>query len=280
MAELLSHRDAVAGDALVELRLDGVVDVDVDRALEGRTMPTIVTCRPEWEGGRYRGPETDRIGWLNRAIEAGAEYVDVEWRAERSAVRDGGRLVLSFHDMAGMPLELGEIVTAMCAIEAAVVKVAITAARLEDCVALREATGAGPARRVVIAMGPAGIVTRVCPWLFGSWWTYAGSAAPGQLSARALREDYRVGESSPDTRLFGVVGSWEGATALAAAHNSEFRRRGVDAVSIPLAAADARDLDCARIAFAIAGIADAPQARQATGLASQAARDIDRWMTA
>ena len=52
MAELRSGRDAVVCADLVELRLDGVRDVDVAGALEGRSRPVIVTCRPAWEGER------------------------------------------------------------------------------------------------------------------------------------------------------------------------------------------------------------------------------------
>ena len=46
MAELIAARDAAQGD-MVELRLDGVSDLDVDAALHGRRLPVVVTCRPE-----------------------------------------------------------------------------------------------------------------------------------------------------------------------------------------------------------------------------------------
>ena len=46
MTDLLTARDAAVGADLVELRLDGVADVDVAAALEGRVRPALVTCRP------------------------------------------------------------------------------------------------------------------------------------------------------------------------------------------------------------------------------------------
>ncbi len=55
MAELRHRRDQVHGADLVELRLDGVSDLDVAGALAGRRLPVIVTVRPTWQGGRYRG---------------------------------------------------------------------------------------------------------------------------------------------------------------------------------------------------------------------------------
>ena len=62
MAELLQRRDAVTGADLVELRLDGVADVDVDGALAGRRLPVIATCRAASAGRtvRRRRGDTDR----------------------------------------------------------------------------------------------------------------------------------------------------------------------------------------------------------------------------
>src|SRR5699024_3260351 len=82
MAELGRARDEAAAD-LVELRLDGVEDIDVAAALDGRTTPVIVTCRPLWEGGRFDGSEDVRLGILAEALRLGAEHVDLEFRADR-----------------------------------------------------------------------------------------------------------------------------------------------------------------------------------------------------
>ena len=60
MAELLAARDAARLADMVELRLDGVHDLDVARALHGRRGRVIVTCRPTWEGGRFDGSEDER----------------------------------------------------------------------------------------------------------------------------------------------------------------------------------------------------------------------------
>ncbi len=54
-AELRAQRDKVQGADLVELRLDYVQDPDVSGALAGLRSPVVVTCRPSWEGGRFRG---------------------------------------------------------------------------------------------------------------------------------------------------------------------------------------------------------------------------------
>src|SRR6266851_1015937 len=81
MVELRRRRDAVADADIVELRLDSVDDPDVAGALSGRRRKVIVTCRPTWEGGGFTGSEEARKRLLADALDAGADYVDVEWRA-------------------------------------------------------------------------------------------------------------------------------------------------------------------------------------------------------
>src|SRR5881394_3513413 len=80
-AELCRKRDAVADADLIELRLDTVSDPSAAGALAGRRRPVIVTCRPEWEGGEFKGSEEERRRILADAIDLGADYVDLEWRA-------------------------------------------------------------------------------------------------------------------------------------------------------------------------------------------------------
>ena len=81
VAELRRRRDEVRDADMVELRLDTVRDPDVSAALAGRRLPVILTCRPTWEGGHFKGSEEERRRILAEAIALGAELVDVEWRA-------------------------------------------------------------------------------------------------------------------------------------------------------------------------------------------------------
>src|ERR687887_1544722 len=116
MAELRRKRDAVADADLVELRLDSAADPGAAAALEGRRRPVIVTCRPTWEGGGFAGSEEERRRILADALQHGAEYVDVEWRArfdDLIAASGGKRIVLSTHDFHGVPIDLTARVHAM-----------------------------------------------------------------------------------------------------------------------------------------------------------------------
>src|SRR5687767_13276782 len=120
---------------VVELRVDGVADLDLPAVLADRRAPVIVTCRPVWEGGRYDGAEPDRLRLLRRARALGAEFIDVEFRADwrsvaafdgvespnpRTSASEG--LVLSLHDFAGIPADLDLIAAAMSASGADMVK--------------------------------------------------------------------------------------------------------------------------------------------------------------
>ena len=102
-SELRARRDAAGEGDLVELRLDSVRDPDVAGALADRRCPVIVTCRPIWEGGWFKGAEEKRRALLTEALNLGAEYVDIEWRAgfdDLVRSRRGRNIVLSMHDFA------------------------------------------------------------------------------------------------------------------------------------------------------------------------------------
>ncbi len=254
MADLRRARDRAVHADLVEIRLDGVADLDVAGALAGRTRPVVVTCRPVWEGGRFDGDEGTRLSILGEAVRLGAEFVDVEWAADWRSLPRGERteLVLSMHDYHAPPADLVARVRAMRRSGQALIKVAVMARGLGDCLTLREAVrDAGPV--VAVAMGPAGQVGRLCPWLVGSVWTYGGSAAPGQVPARELAETYRVRSTSTSTAIYGVVGEPLAHSASPAMHNPAFGDAGLDAVYVPFETSDAGEFLRVAEAIGVAG---------------------------
>jgi 3-dehydroquinate dehydratase/shikimate dehydrogenase len=246
-AELRRRRDAVGHGDLVELRLDTARDPDPAAALAGRSRPVIVTCRASWEGGRFEGAEEDRLRLLSDAWDLGAEYVDVEWRAPFAAAfleRTGGRrVVLSTHDFQGVPADVEQMFRALADQPADVVKMAVSASRLSDCLpvfALGERAGGRPF--VALAMGPAGVSTRILATRLGSRWSYAGDGwVPGQVPAARLLGEYRFASLGSSTRLYGVVGNPIMHSLSPAMHNAAFEAAGLDAVYLPLQAADAPD---------------------------------------
>jgi 3-dehydroquinate dehydratase/shikimate dehydrogenase len=246
-AELRRRRDAVADADLVELRLDSVSDPSVAGALDGRRRPVIVTCRPEWEGGSFRGSEEERKRILRDALALGAEYVDVEWRARFTdliAETSGRRIVLSSHDFLDMPIDLMARVHAMRSTGAEVLKIAVATKRLSDCVPLLD-LGAQSGRHgglALIGMGECGLPTRVLAARFGSIWTYAGPLNEiGQVTAQALIKDYHFRSLNESTEIYGLTGGAVAHSVSPAMHNAAFRAAHLDAVYLPLQAASAED---------------------------------------
>jgi len=242
MAELLAARDAATRADMIELRLDGVQDVDVTGALRNRQKPAIVTCRAAWEGGRFDGSEETRRELLSRALEGGAEFVDVEWRAgfDDLVGRDPRRVLISLHDFQGVPRDVESQALAMRQTGAATIKIAVAAARLSDTLPLLPIARDGDA--VVIAMGDAGLPSRMLAARFGSKWTYAGNAiAPGQIPAARMIDEFRFASVHPTTTIYGVVGSVGLQSMSPVMHNAAFDAGRMDAVYVPLRAADFDD---------------------------------------
>jgi 3-dehydroquinate dehydratase/shikimate dehydrogenase len=246
MDGLVRARDGVTGADLVEMRLDSVADPDAAAALRGRRLPVVVTCRWTAEGGHYAGAEEQRRALLAGALDAGAEFVDLEWQAGFDDVikaRQGRNIVLSHHDFAGVPADLASRVEAMLATGAEVVKVAVTASRLSDCLSLLELSRRyRDAQVVLLAMGEAGLVTRVFAARFGSRWTYTGDGvAPGQVGTARLTGELGFRRIGAATRAYGLLGRGIGQSLSPAMHNAGFAELGIDAAYVPLPAADVED---------------------------------------
>ena len=245
MAELRERRDQITGADLVELRLDTVSDPSAAGALAGRRTPVIVTCRPRWEGGAFVGSEDERRRILRDAQQLGAEYVDIEWKSNFTDLvnaRAGRGVVISMHDFTGVPHDLAAQAAAMRATGAEVTKIAVMATRLTDCLALLPIARGSTSPLVLIAMGDAGVPSRVLASRFGSCWTYAGDgAAPGQMPAARMRDEFSFGSIDPGTAVYGIVGRPVMHSVSPAMHNAAFRAARIDAVYLPLAAADFQD---------------------------------------
>jgi 3-dehydroquinate dehydratase/shikimate dehydrogenase len=245
-AELRRQRDAVVDADLIELRLDSVSDPDAAGALAGRQRPVIVTCRPTWEGGGFTGSEDERRRILEDALALGAEYVDLEWRAQFHDLiaRSGGRrIVLSTHDFHGVPMDLVARVHAMRSTGAEVLKIAATLTCLHDAIALLE-VGArcGGQSVVLIGMGDYGLTTRILAGRFGSIWTYAGGVKDvGQLTAQSLLKDYHFRSITGSTAIYGVVGGSVTHSVSPSMHNAAFRAAHLDAVYVPFPSVSADD---------------------------------------
>jgi 3-dehydroquinate dehydratase/shikimate dehydrogenase len=113
---------------------------------------------------------------------------------------------------------------------------------------------------VGIAMGEEGLVSRVLGPRAGGAFTFAsfadgGETAPGQVSARTLRDLYRVEQLDQATRIFGVAGNPIAHSLSPLMHNTAFRRQNVNAILLPLKVRVLSDLLTLARELPLAGVA-------------------------
>ncbi len=232
---------SAAGADMVECRLDFLADCDegsLARLLANPPLPTIVTCRPVRQGGKFVGDESSRLSLLAAAVHLGADYVDVEIDVDE-ARRPNGRTILSHHDFAGRPDDLDAVAGALKASRAEACKIAFTASGPEDALAALDVLRDSTKPAIALAMGPHGLASRILPGKFGAFGTFAAlkqgaEAAPGQLTVKEMKGLYRWDAIGPATAVYGVIGCPVAHSMSPAIHNAAFVAADVDAVYVPL----------------------------------------------
>jgi 3-dehydroquinate dehydratase/shikimate dehydrogenase len=269
VAELLdSAKAALADSPFLEFRLDLLDPAIANNKPESavaqiaefldahKEVAAIATCRRKANGGGFSGTVLDELNVLAGAAESGFALVDLEIESaeecssfEFEALRDAGAsLMISFHDFAGTgdPEAIFERIQRYAP---DFVKIVSTARSLTDSLKLVKwlSERSGDAQLVGIAMGEAGIVSRVLSLRAGSAFTFAAAAegsetAPGQVTARALKEIYRIEQLDQATRIYGVAGNPVGHSLSPLMQNTAFHRERVNSVYLPLKTESVEDL--------------------------------------
>jgi 3-dehydroquinate dehydratase/shikimate dehydrogenase len=246
---VIERMEALAGVAdLFEVRGDLVHDLDLLAILRARSKPLLLTCRAESEGGQWTDDDPRRRRTLLEGVKRGYDYVDIEHRSGLVDVmreKAGHGLVVSYHDLEGMPADLDTLYAEMCDRGADVVKIAVTPRSVADVGRVmafaRRAGERGGTPLVPIAMGPMGIATRILSGRHGAPFTFASTSAgaesaPGQLPVSIMAGLFRVGRLTSATRVYGILGSDVTGSLSPVLHNRAFEARGIDAVYVPLQA--------------------------------------------
>jgi len=209
----------------VELRAErhGAIDPGALRAATSK--PIILT---------YRGSAVPN---LQAAIDAGIDFVDVEFRPGVQLPSNRDRVVLSHHDYDGMGDAEG-VLAAMLALGCAHTKLAVTPKTFEENRKLLRLLSVAPptsaAHLTLIGMGERGLYARILAPFFGSELMFVSraderSAAPGQLSldrGQAIYGDRKVPSNPP---IFAVIGNPAGHSLSPSIHNPRFRELGLAA---------------------------------------------------
>ncbi|MGL4512708.1 MAG: shikimate dehydrogenase [Lacipirellulaceae bacterium] len=247
---LAEHRHLVEqGAQLVELRLDYISSrVNLQRLLNDRPCPVIVTVRREEDGGKWLGSEDARRMMIREAVALGADYVDLEEDIAPLIPRYGKtKRIVSHHNFRNTPEDLPALHARLAALDADVVKIATMAQRPRDNVRMLELVRSATVPTVGMCMGDIGTPSRILGAKFGTPWTYATfhherALAPGQLSFEQMKSIYRYDQIGPETEVFGVVADPVAHSLSPHIHNAAFEQQGRSAVYVPFRVpADALD---------------------------------------
>jgi len=262
------------GAEMLELRTDYLENLSVDLVKSliaeagnaaKQSLPVIVTCRDEKQGGAIAYPDKLRVDVLAGALKAGAEFIDFEYEnflsAENQeriklALSQGskGRLILSAHNFetneyhgleardttAKMAVVLNKLYRTILAVyPAAIPKLVYRANHINDCFEAFDLLHQSSGERIVFCMGDAGLVSRIIAKKLNSFVTFASidektATAPGQLTIEQFKKLYRYDFINTGTCLYGIIGSPVAHSLSPAIHNACFGRQGINAVYLPL----------------------------------------------
>jgi len=195
----------------IEVRMDCMKNIGSLSDITGSTrIPLIATFRPKRQGGLFDGRDEERIKVLEKSINAGFEYVDLELDTSvlDKTVEDfknmGVKLIISHHDFNRTPttLELRWLLSRELSYEPDICKLVTYANHLEDnliCLKFLSRFSRN-VKLVCFAMGKLGLISRILSPLYGGFFTFASlkkglETAPGQLTVEELRTIVKVMEA-------------------------------------------------------------------------------------
>lgn len=240
---------------IIELRLDCLADSDCLGTSELipfleflNATPAghfILTLRPSEQGGYRVLGRAEREAFWARDLKADV-LCDIEADLVSTSSFDWPRVIVSHHDFNGVPDDLEQIYERLAATPARIVKLAVKANDITDCIQvfhLLDRAISEQRELIAIAMGNAGIATRVLGPSRGAYLTYASledetATAPGQVNAQQLRSVYRIDQIDRETMICGLVGLPVMHSVSPHAHNAAFAAAHVNGVYLPFEVRD------------------------------------------
>lgn len=248
--EQIAQAEKVGG--MVELRADLYDNISAEElALIKKQcrLPVLLTLRSDKQGGKFVGDEAERRVYLRHLAAIQPELLDIELGTPRSDVAELRRLlpstkiVLSYHDLSGMPEDLSLLLHQMQQTPADWYKIAATACSSIDALRMmsftREVNRLG-GHLCGLCMGPYGEITRVLAPIMGVPMTFAclneqQSAAPGQISADVLHDVYFQQRLTSDSKVVALIGNPVNASKGYIVHNSVFKELSLPYVYVRMA---------------------------------------------
>ena len=235
---------------VVELRLDCLEAQDLSTAvsqLSSVSRPVILTFRPSEQGGYRDLTRDERVSfWKTQSARGDTVWWDLEPDLAQDLSPEWSHTIISHHDFSGVPADLNTIYERLAQTPARVLKIAVQANEIVDCLTVFQLIGRARSegREVIaIAMGNAGIATRILGPSRGAFLTYGSldedsATAPGQVNARKLRSLYNIDSINEETMICGLVGRPVMHSVSPHIHNGAFSHEGVNGVYLPFQVGD------------------------------------------
>ncbi|MGI6432485.1 MAG: shikimate dehydrogenase [Sphaerochaetaceae bacterium] len=242
---------------IVELRVDLLEESELNQAAAFPSLidlPVILTCRRQSDGGSYQKSERSRLALLSTLLEGSFAYIDLEEDvkkslAEAQAKEKGITIIRSLHNFETVIADIYHKIAKMAA-SGDIPKVAVTPRSVNDLITLfrvKEELASVP-QKIVLGMGDFGFPSRILYKKMGSMLTYCADKplAPGQITARMMKELYRADQVDERTHLYALIGNPVLHSFSPQIHNTGFHGIKYNAIYVPI------PVDSVRSFFALA----------------------------
>jgi len=202
---------ANASADILELRLDMMDTFDLHKMIQRASKPVLATYRSMREGGKGPADHKTHASYLLKALEEGAELIDVErslpekWREKIFHARGKSRIVISTHVSDNTPSngELYEIFRKLTDSRADIIKIVTYANTMKDNLRVLNLIPKAHERGIKIiafCMGPFGRISRIFSHLMGGYMTFAAleggeESADGQIPVTEMKKILDIFES-------------------------------------------------------------------------------------
>ena len=237
-------------------------------------IPAILTIRRFLDGGTFKGGEGSRITLFARGL-AFADtdplnnfaYLDLESDVQAPSLEEAAQafnigIIRSLHSMKAPISDITAKIREIRRTDEEIVKIAYKADNLANVTALFNQASQFNGQNILIAMGKYGIPSRILAAKLGSPLMYT---MPREyiiqhhleqefIDPITLNELYHFRTINDKTSIYGVVGTDTTRSLSPAIHNSGFARKNINAVYIPISAADSQEAIAFVACTGIAGL--------------------------
>ncbi|MBU6446512.1 MAG: type I 3-dehydroquinate dehydratase, partial [Verrucomicrobia bacterium] len=215
---------------LVELRLDAF---DIEQRPK---YPCIFTLRKKEQGGLKEIGEKERLAQIERYLELGPEYCDIEadtdpvWIAKMAKRFPKVKLIGSAHNFQETPADLDALLRSMKNPHFAIYKIALKAHSTSDMLRLMYFARKSSVPLSVMSMGELGKPSRVLAPIMGSLLNYTGLAEEPNLhryNLQTLLETFHYRKLTRNTLIYSLIGDPVEKSPGHFFHNPRFKHNAV-----------------------------------------------------